>query len=92
VSGYVLAGLGLGLVLTLAHIIVCIRRGRRPALESAVVLIISAVGLGTAGKVLKICITADDLEPFANKDRVYIFLGGVALLWVSVEAIWNRFR
>jgi hypothetical protein len=49
--------------------------------------VISGVGVGTGLKVLKICITADTLEPFSDGDRTYILLGGLALIWVSVSTI-----
>lgn len=86
-SAYVLAGVAAGLLLSCVHVVASLRAQRRPRFEIVALLVLSAVGIGTGSKVLKICVTADTLEPFADEDRVYIFLGGLALIWVSISAI-----
>lgn len=89
-SGYVLAGVVVGLLLSTVHIATSIRMGRPPSFETAAQLVLSGVGVGTGLKVLKICITADTLQPFSDGDRVYILLGGLALIWLSVSTIVNN--
>ena len=86
-SGYVLAGVIAGLLLTAVHVVNSVRVGRSPSFETAAQLVLSGVGVGTGLKVLKICITADTLRPFSDGDRVYILLGGFALIWISVSTI-----
>lgn len=86
-SGYVLAGVIAGLFFTVIHIAESVRTGKQPRLEVAAQFILSGVGVGIGLKVLKICVTADTLQPFSEGDRVYILLGGLALIWVSVSTI-----
>jgi hypothetical protein len=89
-SGYVLAGVVAGLLLTAVHVVASMQAGRSPNFETATQLILSGVGVGTGLKVLKICITADTLRPFSDGDRVYILLGGFALIWISVSTIAKK--
>jgi hypothetical protein len=89
-SGYVLAGVIAGLLLTAVHIATSVRVGRSPTFETAAQLILSGVGVGIGLKVLKICVTADKLGPFSDGDRVYILLGGFALIWISVSTITKK--
>lgn len=86
-NSYLLAGFIIGAALIAIHIAVGIMRKQGPRLEGAVVLMISALSIATGVKVIKICITASSLKPFADEDRVYIALGGLALIWVSVGTI-----
>ena len=64
----------------------------RARLENVVVLLVSAVGVATGVKLMVICVTTDDLAPFSDEDRLYIFVGGVALVWVSAQAVYRVFR
>jgi hypothetical protein len=89
-SGYILAGVIAGLFLTAVHVVASMRTGRSPNFETAAQLILSGVGVGTGIKVLKICVTADTLRPFSDGDRVYILLGGFALIWISVSTIAKK--
>jgi hypothetical protein len=88
-SGYLLAGFVLGMVLIGVYLWRSARGGGKPRLETAAGLLLSAVGVCTGGKVIKICVVAHSLAPFADEDRVYIALGGLALVWVSCQTIWN---
>jgi hypothetical protein len=87
-NGYLLAGFVLGVVLIVVYVGTTVKEGK-PRLETAAGLLLSAVGVCTGGKVIKICVVAHSLAPFADEDRVYIALGGVALIWVSCQTIWN---
>jgi len=89
VSPYELAGLGLGVVLIAAYLL----RSRGAArLERAIMLVLAAGGITTGIKLVLVCATADDLAPFERQDRVYIFVGGITLAWVSVQTIGGVLR
>jgi hypothetical protein len=88
-NGYLLAGFLLGAGLIVAYVSAAARRGSGPRLETAAGLLLSAVGICAGVKVIKICVVAGSLAPFADEDRVYIALGGLALIWVSCQTIWN---
>jgi hypothetical protein len=83
----VLAGVIVGLLFTTVHIAATIRAGQAPSFETAAQLVLSGVGIGTGLRVLKICVTADTLQPFSDMDRAYIMLGGLLLIWISVSTI-----
>lgn len=91
-NGYLLVGFILGAILIAVRVALGVKCNRRPGLENAVVLMISALSIATGVKVIKICVTADSLKPFADEDRVYIALGGLALIWVSVGTILAGFK
>lgn len=86
-DGYVLAGVVVGLLLTFLHIAQSTRKGKSPRFEVAAQFVLSGVGVGAGLKILKICVTADTLQPFSDSDRVPILFGGLALIWVSVWTI-----
>lgn len=86
-SGYVLAGVIAGLLLTALHIAESIRDREQPSLEVAAQFVLSGMGVGIGLRILKICVTADTLRPFSDDDRVYIMLGGLMLIWISVSTI-----
>jgi hypothetical protein len=90
-SLYLLGGFTLGLLLVAAYISVALRRDERADLTMAVILILSALSVATGLKVIVLCITADTVEPFGEEDRIYIALGGIALLWVSFMSIAAAF-
>lgn len=89
-SRYLLGGLGLGVVCILVYLFR--ERSRQPNLGTAVVLLISGVGITTGVKLMVICTTVKDLPAFSEEDRTYIFVGGLAVIWVSGEAILRSLR
>lgn len=52
-------------------------------------IFICSVGIATGIKLIGICATRASIKPFATEDRVYIILGGLALIWVSLQAIFG---
>jgi len=90
-NGYLLAGFSLGLLLIAAYVRAAVRRDERPELALAIVLMLSALTIASGVKVIVLCVTAATVKPFADEDRVYIALGGIALLWVSLISIQSAF-
>lgn len=88
-SVYLAAGLACGVLCVIAYIVAANRRNESPSLETAVVIVISAVGVVVGGKVIYLCVKEQDLGPFGGEDAVYIVLGGLALIWVSIVQIRN---
>jgi hypothetical protein len=91
-SAYVLGGFTLGLLLIAAYIRVATKSGETPDLSVGVILMLSALSVATGIKVIVLCVTADSVEPFTEEDRIYIALGGIALLWVSSMSINSAFQ
>jgi hypothetical protein len=94
---FLIIGLSIGVLCTIAYICLSVSAKKNPDLKRAFELFIAAVGI-TAG--VKICWyvgtghLGDSLKkagvPLADEDLVYFFLGGVALVWLSVDTIFDR--
>ncbi len=60
----------------------------KPCLTDAVVVFLTSAGL-VAG--IKVCVLA--LNPAVltgvENERVYVFLGGLSVIWVSVDSVWT---
>jgi uncharacterized membrane protein (DUF441 family) len=86
-DGFTLAGLGLGIVSILA-LFVSAALGRRtaPNLAEGAVTFLSGAAI-CAG--IKICLLAANGPNLGveQSDRIYVFLGGLAVVWVSFETI-----
>jgi hypothetical protein len=93
-SAYVLAGVLIAVVLVAAYVALSLRRATAPPpkLETAVTIVLSATAVASGAKVGVIAVTESDLEPFTGEDRVFIFLGSLALVWVSVAQVWKAFK
>jgi hypothetical protein len=91
-SGYLLAGFLLGAALIIGHVVLSLRLGITPLLDIAVLLMVSGLGVAGGTRIVVLCISADSLGPFHAEDRVYLALGGVALIWVSISTAWTSLR
>jgi hypothetical protein len=79
--------LGLGSILLLL-LIAWIKKKQFPQLSDGVVVFLSGAGIGAGIKVCKISLTPGLLQGLEN-ERSYVFLAGLAVVWVSVESIWK---
>ena len=88
ISSFTLLGIVLGL---LALVILLIKKKRQAKLEQAVVVLLA--GSGTAGGlkvfVLGVTLTQPQLDSL-QIDRIYLIIGGVAIVWVLLQAIYQR--
>ena len=79
-------GLLLGLLITVFHVISEIRKAKKPKLVNAIVFFLASAGIAAG---FKVCILS--IDPVISKEfaenRLYIFLGGLAVIWTSVEAL-----
>ncbi len=86
-------GVLLGLVMVIVYIGVRIWRAHLPPdLAEAVRLFFASYGIVIG---IKICLFAMDplkLAGIGDSERIYIFLGGVAAVWVCVQTILHVFR
>ncbi len=81
---YLLGGLVLGFLLVLLYVI---RHRREAKLESETPLFLSGVAIPVGVRLIYVTATAHELKPFGTEERVYIVIGGLALIWVSVQTI-----
>ena len=93
IDPFSLAGISLG-VLAIIALFVARARGWRPTpnLGDAAVVFLASWAICSGG--LKVCILAVSLSPAdlgsLQNERVYLFLGGPAVIWVSIQAVWER--
>lgn len=45
----------------------------------------SAIGFVIGLRIIALCCTKGDLGPFEGDDRIYIVLGGLALVWLAAQ-------
>lgn len=91
-SGYLIAGASLGAVLIICHIGISLYDRVGPRLEMATLLMTSGLGIAGGARIAYLAVSADKLGPFHGEDRVYLALGGLALVWVSIATAWTTFR
>ena len=88
-SLYLFAGFGLGTILIGAHVGVCWRDRVEPLLTVAMQLMVNGLGFVAGIRVIYLCITAHSLGPFEGDDRIYLAMGGIALIWVSASSAYE---
>ena len=76
----------LGVALTVGHFFGAMRGRRRPELASCMALILAAFGIMMGVKVCLLALDASFPVMHAN-ERLYVFMGGVAVVWTALEAI-----
>jgi len=86
-----LAGICIGTVCLLFYVGINLYKKNRLDLKHGVMLFLSTSGI-SAG--IKVCFMALDptLLSSLNGERTYIFLGGLAVIWVSFDMIFQIFK
>jgi hypothetical protein len=98
-SPYLLGGLICGALCSIVNISIAASRKKTPVLSQSIELVISAVGASGGMKICGLVISGKlsaalktSPIPLSEDDLIYIFLGGIALIWVSFESIIRRLR
>ena len=85
---YSVASLGLGLLgIAILFIAYTRKKRQKPSLAEGLVVFLTSSAI-PAG--LKVCVLAFDKATIVNvtdNERLYIFVGGLAVIWVSVDAV-----
>lgn len=99
-------GLAVGLVVCLLYIGTALCRKKKPELSQAANLVFSAIGAvgavrligfvftGNFSAMVKMAATAASVDLMWNisdEDAAFLVIGGIALAWVSIQAIWQAF-
>jgi len=86
---YSIVGIGLGLLGIIALFISTWKFNRpRPRLAEGLVVFLTCAAI-SAG--VKVCLLSFDKQVtgMGDSERLYVFLGGLAVIWLSGEAIWK---
>jgi hypothetical protein len=84
--------IGVGIIISTVYFILCYHNKLKPAFPSIVTFFVSSVGINAG---LKVCILTFDKIKITNlseNERIYIFIGGLAVIWASVTSIINAFK
>jgi hypothetical protein len=68
-----------------------IHTSQRPDLANTFQILTGSLGTSLGVKVCSMAISTTQLTPLADSERYYIVLGGVAAIWVSLQAIIKSF-
>ena len=91
INAYVLAGVILGSVLVGLYLFASLRRKNTPNLRDAAVLFLASCGASAGVKLCVMSVSSASLAAL-NEERAYIFLGGLAVVWISSETIIRVFK
>jgi len=91
---YTSAGVIVGSILIVTRIVTSMRTNstQKPlSLSDAMAIIFSCVAIGTAIQLGVISFQSGEVK-IDGTQKLYIFIGGLALLWVSVESVVKIFK
>jgi hypothetical protein len=87
---YLLAAASMSIISFATYCIIAMRGKKKikPRIDDIVVLLYSSNGFICGIKVMWFALFSATFGQLENQ-RIYIFFGGVALCWVSIEAMWR---
>lgn len=88
---FVLSGLVVGTILLLLYLLVRASSKSAPDASEGFRAFLSALGAATATKICSLALWDERLNDLQDSERVYIFLGGLAAIWVCIESILRVF-
>jgi len=89
-DNFVFLGLLVGVICLLAYVGISLRGKKKPNLVDGLALFMSSVGVLTGLKVCWIACSRSS-EPTIQEIWIQIFVGGLALVWVSFESAAKKF-
>lgn len=91
-GAYLLWGSVIGLILLVVYVLVAAGTpGERPDLGRAIGLLFAANGVTASVRLFVLVFTADSLGELNQTDRIYLLVGAIAALWLSLETIGRTF-
>jgi len=88
-DGYLLASFILGCVAVITLLVFRVTKHKSLDLPDAIVAFLTAAGIGGG---IKVCVLAfNPILVSLGSDRLYVFIGGLAVIWVSVQALYKFF-
>lgn len=92
VDPYLASGLILAALLIALYCVLEARVRRFPDLRALIEIVLAATAVTAGIRVGVLTATTEDLAPFKDEDRIYLFLGALALIVVSAQTILGVFR
>ena len=80
-----------GVLLTLVYLALTRLLPEVNSLNKALVFFIASAGAAAGIKVCIYSVSFNVLKELDN-ERLYVFFGGFAVLWISIGSIWRRFE
>ena len=86
---YLIGGVVFGVIGILALLCISLFKAKsKPSLAEGVVVFLTSAGLVAGIKVCILALNPDVLTEVEN-ERIYVFLGGLAVIWVSIDSVWT---
>lgn len=95
-NGFLLYGIALGGVVVIIYLGLSVFCTQKPVVGHAIEMLITSVGAVGGFKICRYAVTGElttalrTISAMSPEDVVYFFVGGFALLWISVETIVRR--
>ena len=84
-------GVIFGLLLIIIYVLTCFLIYHcAPSLTHAVTILLSSCGISVGLKLIYITIRSNYI-PELDKDRIYLAVGGISTIWVSISALYSVF-
>jgi hypothetical protein len=90
-DAFIVGGLVLGVVLVCIYLVLSVKAAPKADLAEALRLFFGCIGMATGAKVCGLAVGAVSLGAITQNDRVYVFLGGLAAIWVCVQTVVRVF-
>jgi hypothetical protein len=91
-ASYLFWGCVIGAILIVLYVLVAAgATHRRPDLGQAIGLLLAANGITAAIRLFMLVFTARSLGALTQTDRIYLVVGAIAALWLSLETIGRIF-
>ena len=91
-ASYLFWGCVIGAILIVLYVLVAAGAAdKRPDLGQAIGLLLAANGITAAIRLFKLVFTARSLGALTQTDRIYLVVGAIAALWLSLETIGRIF-
>lgn len=86
-----LFGVVFGILTTIAYMVFAFRRKTQPQLHHVVIFFLGSAGMGAGFKVGVLALDPEVLEAL-DTERLYVFIGGLSVIWVSFISLLEPFR
>lgn len=83
--------IGLGSILLVVYLTLCIRRKKKPNLVTMINVVLLSSGL-IGGLLLMAGCVCESLMKRISELKIYIFISGIAVLYISISGLWKAIR
>ena len=87
-DNYSKIGIALGLTGTSVLVVSAIASGNEATLNDGMIAFLACALLSAGARVCVLSFDSKKLK-IPDSERLYVFIGGIAIIWVSIDSIWR---